>query len=201
MMDFQSLINEKKRGLKTCTTIFTDTSGRKFEIQDGEKREIEKGLPFVVDTKPDLQVAKIIPGLFLSSQDPALSLEVLREHSIKNILSVGIEVPVHFEGIRYHFVELLDLPESEIFESVKTCLEIIHKFRSENILVHCNAGISRSPTIVISYLMALEKIRFEEAFQKVKSVREKVKPNEGFLRQLKIFEERLTELSAILQVL
>ncbi|XP_033210606.1 uncharacterized protein LOC117168848 [Belonocnema kinseyi] len=115
MMDFQSLINEKKRRLKTCTTIFTDTSGRKFEIRDGEKREIEKGLPFVVDAKPDLRVAKIIPGLFLSSQDPALSLAVLKEHSIKNILSVGIEVPVHFEGIRYHFVELLDLPESEIF--------------------------------------------------------------------------------------
>ena len=198
-MDLQSLINEKKRRLKNCTTIFTDTSGRKFEIQDGEKREIEKGFPFVVDTKPDLQVAKIIPGLFLSSQDPALSLEILREHSIKNILSVGIEVPVQFEGIRYHFVELLDLPESKIFESVKTCLEIIHKFRKENILVHCNAGISRSPTIVISYLMVSEKIKFEEAFEKVKNVREKIKPNEGFLKQLKILEERLIEFSAFLE--
>ena len=189
-MDLKSLINEKKMRLKTCKTVFTDTNGRKFEIQNGEKKEIEKGLPFIVDTKPDLQVANIIPGLYLSSQDPALNFDILKEHSINHVLSIGIEIPVHYEGIRYHFVELLDLPESDIFESVNTCIDIIHNFRKENILVHCNAGISRSPTIVISYLMTLEKMSFNEAFEKVKKARNRIKPNEGFLKQLKMFEKR-----------
>ncbi|XP_051173777.1 probable dual specificity protein phosphatase DDB_G0283417 [Leptopilina boulardi] len=188
-MDLKSLLTKKKQQLKSCKTIYTDTSGRKFLIhENGEKCEIESGLSFVVDTKPDFEIVKIISGLYLSSQDPCLSEEILREHSIKNILSIGIQVPVKFDGIKYYFSELLDLPESNIFPTVKYCLEIIDKKRCfENILVHCNAGISRSPTIVIAYLMAREKLTFDIAFERVKNVRNRIKPNEGFVRQLKKF--------------
>ena len=49
----------------------------------------------------------------------------------------------------------------------------------------CTAGISRSATIVISYLMKFKKLKYEEAFDITKKARVYIKPNPGFERTLK----------------
>lgn len=78
--------------------------------------------------------------------------------------------------------------------SVCTCT---HTHRSDDfyfffqdgvVLLHCNAGVSRSASIAIAYLMANEKIPFDDAFNRVKSVRPSVQPNAGFLVQLKEYQ-------------
>ncbi|PYI12620.1 phosphatases II [Aspergillus sclerotiicarbonarius CBS 121057] len=56
------------------------------------------------------------------------------------------------------------------------------------VLVHCDLGRSRSPTIIIAYLMRKFGIGVDEALAFVKS-KQKVKPRDGFLRQLKVWEE------------
>uniref|UniRef100_A0A1I7X3R8 protein-tyrosine-phosphatase n=1 Tax=Heterorhabditis bacteriophora TaxID=37862 RepID=A0A1I7X3R8_HETBA len=59
------------------------------------------------------------------------------------------------------------------------------------ILVHCNAGISRSSTFVISYLMKYQQRTLDEALGMVKAVRPVIRPNDGFMHQLKMFENKL----------
>lgn len=54
----------------------------------------------------------------------------------------------------------------------------------KKILVHCAAGISRSPALVIAYLMIENKWSFEKALEFVKSKRYFIRPNDGFLKQL-----------------
>ncbi|CAF1390516.1 unnamed protein product [Rotaria sordida] len=49
-------------------------------------------------------------------------------------------------------------------------------------------GISRSATLVIAYLMIDGHKTLGETFQQVKSVREQIDPNEGFIRQLRELE-------------
>ncbi|XP_014615161.1 PREDICTED: dual specificity phosphatase DUPD1 [Polistes canadensis] len=120
--------------LRPSKTVITDNLGRRYEVVNGIKKELTQGLPFVIDEKPDMQISCIIHGLFLSSQDPAVSIEILKKYNIKHILSIGV---------------------------------------------------SRSPTIVISYLMTLENISYDEAYEKVKSKRNCIKPNSGFVNQLK----------------
>lgn len=58
-----------------------------------------------------------------------------------------------------------------------------------NILVHCLAGVSRSPTIVAAYLMYKKKLRYKEALAIIKQTRPFVNPNPGFIEQLKLFKE------------
>ncbi|XP_015598276.1 dual specificity protein phosphatase 19-like [Cephus cinctus] len=184
-MYLQELIKQKKKRLKPCKTVITDQTGEKYEIVNGQRIKIDQVLPFIIDTKPDLQIAKIIPGLFLSSQDPVANLEILKEHAIKHVLSLGIEPSVKFQDINYHYIDMLDLPDFNILDSIKLCISIIHKTLHENILVHCNAGISRSSTIVIAYLMATNDLSYEGAYKIVKDVRSSIKPNDGFIHQLK----------------
>lgn len=59
---------------------------------------------------------------------------------------------------------------------------------SESILVHCEAGRSRSPTIIIAYLMRKYGMNYEDSLKFVRTKR-KVKPNPNLVRQLRIWEE------------
>lgn len=187
-MDLRDLIAKKRSSLKSCKTVITDPLGNKYEVERGQVKELEKSLPFVIDEKPDLQVANIIPGLYLSSQDPVVCNDILKEYGIRHILSIGVNIFEKYDDIQYHTCDLLDLPESNILPSVNKCVDIIHANRKENILVHCNAGVSRSPSIVIAYLIIIMKLSYDEAYNTVKSARSCIRPNDGFVKQLRGIE-------------
>lgn len=57
--------------------------------------------------------------------------------------------------------------------------------------MHCHAGVSRSATVMIAYLMTKNQWSYEESLTFLKSKRKWVKPNPGFVEQLKAYERRL----------
>ena len=60
-----------------------------------------------------------------------------------------------------------------------------------NVLVHCHAGVSRSSTILIAYIMRSKKMKMDKVMELLKEKREKVSPNNGFIQQLKEYEKEL----------
>jgi protein-tyrosine phosphatase len=79
---------------------------------------------------------------------------------------------------------------NSIFDECFLYIENI-RLQSRRIFIHCNAGISRSPTIVIAYVMKHLKVDFEHAFKLVKETRLTINPNAGFLSQLKDYDNYL----------
>jgi len=75
------------------------------------------------------------------------------------------------------------------------CFEFIHEHRTQgrNVFVHCQAGMSRSPTIVIGYLIKNEAMNYETALEYVKKRRPRIGPNKGFRAQLMTYEKALQE--------
>ncbi|GMT28831.1 hypothetical protein PFISCL1PPCAC_20128, partial [Pristionchus fissidentatus] len=59
------------------------------------------------------------------------------------------------------------------------------------VLVHCMAGVSRSASLVLAYLVKYERMTLKQAYYYVKSVRPIIHPNLGFWKQLVDFERRL----------
>lgn len=59
------------------------------------------------------------------------------------------------------------------------------------VLVHCEAGISRSPTICMAYIMRTQRLRLEAAFDIVKQRRRVISPNFSFMNQLQQFESEV----------
>lgn len=61
----------------------------------------------------------------------------------------------------------------------------------QGVLVHCQAGVSRSATIVIAYLMKHTLMTMTDAYKYVRSRRPVVSPNLNFMGQLLEFERDL----------
>lgn len=76
---------------------------------------------------------------------------------------------------------------------VFVCLFFLEDARRKNskVLVHCQAGVSRSPTIVIAYLMRLLGISMNDAYNRVRELRPIVAPNIVFWSQLTDYEVKL----------
>ncbi len=67
------------------------------------------------------------------------------------------------------------------------------KAKNGCVFVHCHAGISRSATICIAYIMKTMKCDLAEAYEFVKQKRPCVSPNLHFMGQLLAFQKQLEE--------
>lgn len=192
-MDLLSSIRSKKNALKHSRTIVTQADGSRT-LFDGtiECEQLEANAStangFIVDTKPDTSAACILNDfLYLGAQD-AVNVNNVVELNLTHILSVGIQVAtVHIEPkLTVKFVSCLDLPDTKLHNIIEQCNEFIELCRQKNgrILVHCNAGVSRSASVVIGYLVTMGGFKLADAIQCVKSKRECIRPNDGFMRQL-----------------
>ncbi|XP_074204066.1 dual specificity protein phosphatase 22 isoform X14 [Camelus bactrianus] len=70
-------------------------------------------------------------------------------------------------------------------------IKFIHECRlgGEGCLVHCLAGVSRSVTLVVAYIMTVTDFGWEDALHTVRAGRSCANPNLGFQRQLQEFEK------------
>lgn len=91
------------------------------------------------------------------------------------------------------FVKGSDVPSFQICQHFRSTIEFIDQGlkRGETVLIHCRAGISRSATICIAYIMAKFGMKAEEAIDFVQARRKIILPNIGFIEQLLAFETKL----------
>jgi protein-tyrosine phosphatase len=90
-------------------------------------------------------------------------------------------------------LDIEDMPDFEIDEFFDKAHQLINEKmnKGEGVLVVCTAGISRSATIVISYLIKEKKMSYEEAFDLTKKARVFIKPNKGFEKILREYAAKV----------
>ena len=88
----------------------------------------------------------------------------------------------------YLYIPAEDIPEFQLAPYFGKSYDFIDRnLLRTNVLVHCMAGISRSVTIVAAYIVRKFKKTSEEALGQIRRKRSIINPNEGFIRQLKLF--------------
>lgn len=101
--------------------------------------------------------------------------------------------PPTVPGVEYHFVDVDDHERSDIKIHFDPCIDFIHKhiMLGSSVFVHCAAGVSRSASIVIAYLMRKKVMTYERAFRHLRASRPIIDPNNGFRKQLREYEVEL----------
>lgn len=81
------------------------------------------------------------------------------------------------------------------YYSVCVCAESVRESGGK-VLIHCRAGISRSATVCIAYLMYAGRLTLDHAHDYLKRCRPLISPNLNFMRQLAEFESHLLAVDA-----
>ncbi|EKE38280.1 hypothetical protein ENUP19_0284G0020 [Entamoeba nuttalli] len=131
----------------------------------------------------------ILPHLFLGSVE-STTKPFLREYHIEGVLSIGTKPLYTSKKVEYLFIQCGDSISDDVSSHFNESFEFIDRFvtAEKNVLVHCVAGVSRSASLVIAYVMKKEKIPYEAALAKVKAHRFCVCPNPAFAQQLQKYK-------------
>ncbi|XP_060695816.1 dual specificity protein phosphatase 16 isoform X1 [Hemiscyllium ocellatum] len=138
---------------------------------------------------------RILPHLYLGCQRDVLNRELMQQIDIGYVLNASNTCPKPDFIPESHFlrVPVNDSFCEKILPWLDKSVEFIEKAKASNgcVLVHCLAGISRSATIAIAYIMKRMDMSLDEAYRFVKEKRPTISPNFNFLGQLLDFEKKL----------
>ncbi|CAI0383638.1 unnamed protein product [Linum tenue] len=156
--------------------------------------------------KPSVHISafpsEILPDfLYLGSYDHASRSELLKTQGISRILNLmgligcSADCGSRWIGCGLHMRYIHELINAvDLVQSVNNiCFFLLEQCENEKarILVHCMSGKSRSPAIVIAYLMKSKGWRLAQSYQWVKERRPAVELTEGVNQQLQEYEQRL----------
>ncbi|XP_035255546.1 dual specificity protein phosphatase 5-like [Anguilla anguilla] len=147
--------------------------------------------------KPDYDQGKpveILPFLYLGSAYHASRDDYLHDLQITALLNISRRDPQQPKGrLRYKRIPVEDSHLADISAHFPEAIDFIDCVRTSGgkVLVHCEAGISRSPTICMAYIMKTKGLQLEEAFEFIKQRRPLISPNLSFMGQLLQLETEL----------
>uniref|UniRef100_A0AAR2L163 Serine/threonine/tyrosine interacting protein n=1 Tax=Pygocentrus nattereri TaxID=42514 RepID=A0AAR2L163_PYGNA len=135
------------------------------------------------------EMQEILPGLFLGPYSAAMKskLSLLERQGITHIVCVRQNIEANFIKpnfplkFRYLVLDIADNPVENIIRHFPVVSSLW-------VLVHGNAGISRSAALVIAYLMETFGVKYRDAFSHVQERRFCINPNVGFVHQLQEYE-------------
>jgi len=135
---------------------------------------------------------EIVEGLWLGSFDDLVQSSELKNRNVTHVLSVAPGI-MPYKDYDHLFLRGMDVDTTEIIHTFEEAHAFIEAALDADgvVFVHCMQGVSRSGTIVASYVMKTHGMTAEEAIRFVNSKRDIVNPNIGFKRQLLQYERLL----------
>ena len=138
---------------------------------------------------------EIIKGkLWVGDSRSSINAQSLKEKNIHAVITVRGSLSNSIKYYKKHEIDVLHLslgdnPDTNIAQFFPPVFHFIEEYNNNNkaVLIHCWAGISRSTTLVISYVMRKEHMNVQDAIEYVRDKRPCTAPNKGFLNQLNVY--------------
>eukprot|EP00239_Pterosperma_sp_CCMP1384_P005013 CAMPEP_0197846406 /NCGR_PEP_ID=MMETSP1438-20131217/3155_1 /TAXON_ID=1461541 /ORGANISM="Pterosperma sp., Strain CCMP1384" /LENGTH=326 /DNA_ID=CAMNT_0043458047 /DNA_START=93 /DNA_END=1072 /DNA_ORIENTATION=- len=157
--------------------------------------QVKKGL--ARGKKTDDFMQQVVRGVWIGCWKPLKEAEALKERNITHVVTVVRQAGLFklpSDVVRL-MIRVDDNPKADLESHLDRVVEFINAGLQAGggVFVHCGAGVSRSATCVIGYLMAAHKLSMEHALATVAAARPCIRPNDGFMKQLKRYEATLRE--------
>jgi len=135
--------------------------------------------------------------LYLGDLFDANNETELKQKQITSIICVaeGLKIVNTNPNVTIFQYNLQDTYNCNISLYFDEIADLIHK--QESVLVNCAAGISRSSTLVIAYIMKYYKLTLKDAFLYVRRRRNQICPNKKFMEYLLNYERKLFGMNSL----
>lgn len=139
---------------------------------------------------------QVVDGVWISNLATAWNTKYIAKLNITDIISVTRQEPSEAvleasrrEGIQLHAFGMNDSNAQRFIELGEKAADTIADVLSKHgrVLVHCDQGRSRSPSVVILYLMKHRSMTYEVAFETIARGR-LIQPNAGFEAELRAWK-------------
>lgn len=141
--------------------------------------------------------------LYISNGRAAKDSQVLSRLKITCIINATQSMDaIRHPGVEYIQVPVSDSPASQLQEYFDAVADKIHAVGAQRgrVLVHCCAGVSRSATLCLAYLIKYQHMSLMHAHALVKACRPIIRPNCGFWTQLVDYERSLRGANSVIMV-
>ena len=139
--------------------------------------------------------SEIMPYLYIGSRRDAANTELLQSLGITHILNATHDCPCFDEAaFKYHRIPVKDTWNQDLPSFFAPAFDFINLAKATpnaKCMVHCTAGISRSSTVTIAYVMHTKRSTLHQAYTFVKKYRDVIAPNLDFMGELMQFEKSL----------
>lgn len=150
---------------------------------------------YAMDNSNDVPLMVCPPFLYLGSLYTSQEHHLIN-YNIKHVIRLGTDFNISYSDptrFKFYNFDIYDLPKEPIKELFERANNIIEQARlnHENVLVHCHAGVSRSSTIILAYLMKYRGMSLYDAWCSTFKIRPIIRPNDGFAIALQEYEKML----------
>lgn len=160
----------------------------------------------VSSVKPWRRIDDCGGGLFICGASALEDLPALQKIGVRSILNCGEKdilkrtytdntgktLRERLDGFSLENLEAADVEQ----QLMSTAWEHGAKFiearlrAGDAVAVHCQAGVSRSSSTIMAYLITRERMSLDAAFRRVHQARDYIRPNAGFWQQLRELETK-----------
>jgi protein-tyrosine phosphatase len=139
--------------------------------------------------KQQIEIVRVTDNVYLGNFKSAIDKKTLIDENIKAILNVStFDYHIDYTQLNIDYLNIAfnDSIDECLMNYIPNTVAFIkeHAEQNENVLIHCVQGISRSPSILMAYLIMYEQLNVYDAYSRVKTVRPRIRPNSSFLASL-----------------
>ena len=133
----------------------------------------------------------VINNIYIGDLDSVKDVRKMR--SIDVIIDLSDSRYEELKNKRYIHMKMKDLTSFQIDEVIDQFDQVMKQIEpEEKMLIHCVSGTSRSPTLILYYLMRYQGYDLRRAYVYLRSKSfQNVSPNFGFFKQLLIWERKI----------
>jgi protein-tyrosine phosphatase len=144
-------------------------------------------------------MSKITPQIWIGPFSKAWDEKFLKKHKITHIMCCAKEfnAPTFLHNDKTHWASLPiidDISDAKTESQFRKGAAILNRWinAGHKVIVHCYAGISRSVSTVLAYLMIYKGLMYQQAYDLVKKGRPELNPHPVYVKILKGIEKRKT---------
>ena len=143
-------------------------------------------------------MSQILENLWLGGADDAYHHGFIERKKITHVLNCAEQLGsdhdgAYREGLVIHHLPMMDEDYPDAEKHIRLGAYILESWfkAGYTMMVHCRAGVSRSPSIVIAWMILYQGATFDEAFNTVVKKRNIIYPNWDFMDILRDLKPKL----------